>query len=332
MLNLTIQAGVEPGLRFASLLDGQGGCVDLDWAGVETWQADRGFLWIHLEQDTPEAESWITGRSGVDPLVAEALLAEDSRPRVEAFDDGLLLILRGINLAEKEEVELVPVNIWIDAHRLISLRERSHALNALRDIRLALKAGRGPRTPGRLLIQVAEKTARDMEPVLDEINREVEELEDRCIRIGSAELRHTLAEVRRRAIHLRRYLGPQRDALYRLRNEETPILDERDRLRLRGTIDRVVRHIEDLDAFRDRTLLLHEDLTAQLSEKIAPTSNRLTGLAALLLPPGIVAGMLGANIGGIPGQDNPYAFLGLLATVSVIVLIQWLILRRMRWL
>jgi zinc transporter len=332
MLNLNIQAGIEPGLRFAALLDGHGGCVDLDWAGVETWQADSGFLWIHLEQDSPEAERWIAGRSGLDPLVAEALLAEDSRPRVEPFEDGLLLILRGINLAEKDEVELVPVHIWMDSHRLISLRERSHALSALRDIRVALKAGRGPRTPGRLLVQVAEKTARDMEPVLDEMDREVEELEDRCMRIGSAELRQTLVEVRRRAIHLRRYLGPQRDALYRLRNEETPLLDERDRLRLRGTIDRVVRHIEDLDACRDRTLILHEDLTAQLSEKIAKTSNRLTGLAALLLPPGILAGMLGANIGGIPGENNPHAFLGLLLVIIAIVFVQWLVLRRMRWL
>jgi zinc transporter len=332
MLNLNIQAGIEPGLRFASLLDGQGGCLDLDWAGVETWQPDSGFLWIHLEQDAPEAERWITGRSGLDPLVAEALLAEDSRPRVEPFDDGLLLILRGINLAEKDEVELVPVHIWIDAHRLISLRERTHALSALRDIRVALKAGRGPRTPGRLLVQVAEKTARDMEPVLDEIDREVEELEDRCMRIGSAELRQTLSEVRRRAIHLRRYLGPQRDALYRLRNEETALLDERDRLRLRGTIDRVVRHIEDLDACRDRTLILHEDLTAQLSEKIAQTSNRLTGVAALLLPPGIIAGMLGANIGGIPGENNPHAFLEMLLVIIAIVFVQWLVLRRMRWL
>lgn len=332
MLNLNIQAGIEPGLRFASLLDGQGGCVDLDWAGVETWRPGQGFLWIHLEQDTPEAESWLVGRSGIDPLVVEALLAEDLRPRIEPFEDGLLLILRGINLAERDEVELVPVHIWIDAHRLISLRERSHALNALRDIRLALKAGRGPRTAGRLLIQVAEKTARDMEPVLDDMNHEIEELEDRCMRLGSAELRQTLAEVRRRAIHLRRYLGPQRDALYRLRNEDTPMLDERDRLRLRGTIDRVVRHIEDLDAFRDRTLILHEDLTAQLSEKIAQTSNRLTALAALLLPPGIIAGMLGANIGGIPGQDDPHAFFEMLMVVVVIVAVQYVILRCMRWL
>lgn len=328
----TIKAGVEPGLRFASRLDGRGGCTDLDWAGVAAWTPPQGFLWVHLEQDTPEARRWIGERSGLDPLVAEALLAADSRPRIEAFDDGVLLVLRGVNLAEKDGVELVPIHIWIDAHRLVSLREQAHALSALRDIRLALKAGRGPRSAGGLLVQCADKIGQDMDPVLDDLDQRVEALEDHCLDRASHELRQSLSEIRRSAIHLRRYLGPQRDALNRLRTEETSVLDSRDRLRLRGVIDRVARHIEDLDAVRDRTLILHEDLAAQLSERIARTSNRLTGLAALLLPPGLIAGMLGANIGGIPGQDNPHAFLEMLALVAAVVGVQWLILRRMRWL
>lgn len=331
-INEVLQAGLEPGLRFASLLDGRGGCTDLDWAEVHRCARGEGFLWIHLERDTPEATAWVQGNSGVDPLVAEALLATDSRPRVESFDEGLLVVLRGINLAEQDEVELVPIHIWIDSDRLISLRDKDHALSALRDIRLALKAGRGPRSAGVLLLQIAEKVGRDLEPVLDQLDEQIEALEDEIMGKASAELRHKLAALRRQAIHLRRYLGPQREALNRLRNDDTPILDERDRLRLRSVIDRVVRHLEDLDAFRDRTTILHEDLAAQIAESIANTSNRLTGLAALLIPPGLIAGMLGANIGGIPGQDDPYAFVQMVIVVALVALVQWFILRRMRWL
>jgi zinc transporter len=327
-----LQAGVEPGLRFASRLDGRGGCTDLDWSGVASWQAEQGFLWIHLERDTPEAQHFIQSGCKLDPLVAEALLAVDSRPRIEPFDDGLLLVMRGINVEEREEVELVPIHIWIDTERLISLRDRCHALSALRDIRMALKSGRGPRSAGTLLVQIAEKIGRDLDPVLDEIDADVEQLEEQILGRASQELRRNLSDVRRRAVHLRRYLGPQREALGRLRNEDTPILTDRDRMRLRSVLDRVIRHIEDLDAFRDRTMILHEDLAAQISENIAKTSNRLTGLAALLLPPGLIAGMLGANIGGIPGQDDPYAFFQMLGVVLVVVVLQYLLLRRMRWL
>ena len=118
-------------------------------------------------------------------------------------------------------------------------------------------------------------------------------LEDAVIGSASKELRRSLADIRRRAVHLRRYLGPEREALIRLQTEDTRLLDKQDRLRLRCVIDSVIRYLEDMDALRDRTTILHEDLAAQISEKIAQTSNRLTAVAALLLPPSLVAGMLG---------------------------------------
>jgi zinc transporter len=320
---LDLPAGREPGLRFAVVLDGKGGCVELDWQGVAAWQPEHGFLWVHLERDAPEAQAWVMGPSGIDPLISEALVAEDSRPRVEHVDDALLLILRGINLAPGSSLQLVPLHVWITPNRALTLRDKTHALSALRDIRIALKSGRGPRGPGFLLGQIADKMVRDLDPVLEEMEDEVEGLEEEIIGTAMGELR--------RAIHLRRYLGPQRDALYQLRNEDTSILDKRDRMRLRGVIDSLVRHIEDLDAIRDRTSLLHDDLAAMISEKIARTTYRFTAIAGLLLPPSLVAGLLGANIGGIPGQDNPYAFFGLAGLIVFLLSLQALILRRMGW-
>jgi len=63
-----------------------------------------------------------------------------------------------------------------------------------------------------------------------------------------------------------------------------------------------MRFIEYLDAIRDRT---HHpcmnDLGTVISERIARNSNRLAALAALLLPPSVIAGLFGMNVGGIPG-------------------------------
>ncbi|MDG4602206.1 MAG: CorA family divalent cation transporter [Defluviicoccus sp.] len=328
---LDLPAGVEPGLRFAVVLDGKGGCAELDWQGVAAWKPEQGFLWVHLERDAPEAQAWVMGPSGIDPLIAEALIAEDSRPRVEHIDDALLLILRGINLAPGSSLQLVPLHVWIMPSRALTLRDKTHALSALRDIRIALKNGRGPRGPGGLLGQIADKMVRDLDPVLEEMEDEVEGLEEEIIGTAMGELRREIADIRRRAIHLRRYLGPQRDALYQLRNEDTAMLDKRDRMRLRGVIDSLVRHIEDLDAIRDRTSLLHDDLAAMISEKIARTTYRFTAIAGLLLPPSLVAGLLGANIGGIPGQENPDAFFELAGLIVFLLGVQAFILRRMGW-
>ena len=332
MQDPTLQAGIEPGLRFACVLNGKGGCEERNWDGVAAWRPEDGFLWVHLEHDAPEAIAWMREKSGLDPLVAGALLDDESRPTVDTFDSALLLILRGVNIAERDEVELVPMHVWIDQHRAITLRDKDHALSALRDIRIALQAGRGPRKPGGLLVQLCEKIVRDVAPSIDEMEVEVEKLEDAVIGAASRELRRSLADIRRRAVHLRRYLGPEREALIRLQTEDTRLLDKQNRLRLRCVIDSVIRYLEDLDALRDRTTILHEDLAAQISEKIAQTSNRLTAVAALLLPPSLVAGTLGMNVGGIPGEDSPFAFWALSLLMIVLMGMQAFVLRRIGWL
>jgi zinc transporter len=227
---------------------------------------------------------------------------------------------------------LVPMHVWIDQHRAITLRDKHHTLSALRDIRIALQAGRGPRKPGGLLVQFCEKIVRDVAPSIDEMDDEVEKLEDAVSGRASTELRRSLADIRRRAVHLRRYLGPEREALIRLQTEDTRLLDKQNRLRLRCVIDSVIRYLEDLDALRDRTTILHEDLAAQISEKIAQTSNRLTAVAALLLPPSLVAGTLGMNVGGIPGEDSPFAFWALSLLMIVLMGMQAFVLRRIGWL
>jgi zinc transporter len=331
---MDIQTGVQPGLRFAALLDRKGGCRDLDWDGVRAWRPSDGFLWIHLERDDPTAAAWLRHDSHVDPLVALALLAEESRPRVEDVDDSLLVVLRGVNVDDGTgETELVPIHIWAEPDRLISLRDKNHQLNALRNIRLALLTGKGPRSPGGLLAQIAERIVEHLELLLEGLEDLVGELEEDSLENADGpETRARLAGVRRQTVKLRRYLGPQRDALYRIQHDDAAWLSDEAKLRLREVNDKVIRHIEDLDALRDRATILHEDLSAQISERIAVSSNRFTALAALLLPPSLVAGLLGANVGGIPGSGDPFAFWEVCLMVATMLPALWLLLRRLRWL
>jgi zinc transporter len=331
--------GAEPGLRFAVLLDGHGGCQTLDMAGLCRWKPDDGIVWLHFERDHEAAAEWITTKGGFDPLVADALLQEESRPRVEPIDDGLLIILRGVcatppNEAENktDEIDLVPVHIWVDERRLVSLRDSGHYITALRDIRLALEKGKGPRQTGELLALISEKLVRDLEPVLDAMDEEVDELDELIFHGEASEVRERLKLLRRRSVQLRRYLAPQRDALNRIEHDDAPWLKERDKLRFREVIDKLMRFIEYLDAIRDRTGILHDDLSTVISERIARNSNRLAALAALLLPPSVVAGLFGMNVGGIPGVNDTWAFVIIVAFVVITSAVTLMILKRINWL
>ncbi|MGV3549997.1 CorA family divalent cation transporter [Rhizobium sp.] len=331
--------GAEPGLRFALLLDGKGGCKPLTMADLSRWTPADGAVWCHFERDHASANEWVMQKGGFDPLVAEALIAEDSRPRVEPIDDGLLIILRGLCASPPEEaeepredVDLVPLHIWVDDTRLVSLRDSGHYLTALRDIRQALETGKGPRSTGELLAMVSDKLVRDLEPVLDQMDEEVDELDDLVFDGEAGEVRERLKLLRRRSVQLKRYLAPQRDALSRIEHDDAPWLTNRDKLRLREVIDKLMRFIEYLDSIRDRTGILHDDLSTVISERIAHNSNRLAALAALLLPPSLIAGLFGMNVGGIPGVHDGYAFLLVVLLVMLLSAVTLFVLKRINWL
>lgn len=329
-----LKYGAQPGLRFACLLDGKGGCRDIGWPEIEAWQPGDGVLWVHLERDDPAAQDWLRERSGVDRFAADALLAEESRPRVEDWDDALLVVLRGVNRAGENEqlLDLVPLHIWVDSKRVITLRDKDHYLLALRDTREKLMNGKGASRAGALFVRIAERLVRYLEPVVDEFEAKADELDETLLQNTSAECRAGLSDLRRRVIHLRRYLSPQRDALYRLQSEDSSWLKKSDRTRLRETTDRLLRLVESMDAVRDRTTLLHDDLAAQIAEEHSRTSNRLTTIAALLLPPSVFAGMLGANVEGIPFRDNPWAFAATWLILLAMFPIEIWLLRKIKWL
>ncbi|KQV10876.1 magnesium transporter [Rhizobium sp. Root1203] len=338
----TASYGAEPGLRFALLLDGHGGGRQIDMAGVCAWKPEDGAIWLHFERDHPAAAEWVNRQGRFDPFVADALLEEETRPRVEPVDDGLLIILRGVCATSPEEadgphadlpdIDLVPLHLWVDGNRVVSLRDSGHYITALRDIRTAFDKGKGPQRTGDLLALIGEKLVRDLEPVLDSMDEEVDELDEMIFHGDASEVRERLKLLRRRSVQLRRYLAPQRDALNRIEHDDAPWLIERDKLRLREVIDKLMRFIEYLDAIRDRTGILHDDLSTVISERIARNSNRLAALAALLLPPSVVAGLFGMNVGGIPGVNDTWAFIVIVAFVTITSIATLWALRRIGWL
>lgn len=327
--------GAAQGIRFACLLNCSGGCDDLDSQRVWNWRHGDGLLWIHLEREDPECRRWLTEMSGLDPAIVDALLAEESRPRVEAYEDSLMVVLRGVNHNEREEPEdLVPVHLWIDKNRVISIRDKGQILWALREIRESLAAGHGPRNSGALFALIAEKITKNLEPLVDEIEEELDGLDEIMADAPRAEIRKTLSLIRRHSTKLRRWIAPQREAMYRLHHEEMSWLGPRESVQLREVTDRLLRYIESLDSARDRATILHDDLTSLVSEQIGRNSYRLTAVAAVLLPPTLVTGMFGQNLGGLwgAGEGYPWAFTIAVAVEVLMMPFAYLLMRRAKWL
>jgi len=157
-------------------------------------------------------------------------------------------------------------------------------------------------------------------------------MEEEVITSESHALRTNLSEIRRKAIMLRRYLAPQREAMTKLQAENVPWLSDNDRMHLRETTDRLMRYTEDLDSVRDRAAVTQEELLNRLSEQMNMRMYVLSLVAAIFLPLGFLTGLLGINVGGIPGSENQFAFWIFILMLSIIVAFLIVIFKKKKWL
>ena len=140
------------------------------------------------------------------------------------------------------------------------------------------------------------------------MNERVDELEELLLDEKSDVQRTSLSEIRKSAIGLRRFMIPQRDALTTLEIEDLDWLSDRDRSRIREATDRITRLGEELDAIRDRAQVINDQIMGRRAETMNRQMLILSVVAAIFLPLGLITGLLGINVGGIPGADNPWAF------------------------
>jgi len=313
----------------AFVLDGKGGGRATGDAGARRWTPDQGVLWAVLDRSHPQTETFLHKTMGLPLLTCEALLAEDTRPRCLHSAAGLMMILRGVNVNHGSAPDdMVTLRLWIDAEKVLCLRGRP--VLALDDLAARFGTGNGAKFPGGVLVLLVDALTGRLHDVVSNLEDLVDEIEDMVPQTPGPQLRHRLATPRRQVATMRRYLSPQRDMTTRLITEETPLLDASDRLRLREVADDLTRLVEDLDLLRERSMMIHEQIVALAAEQMNKTMYILSLVAAIFLPLTLLTGLLGINVGGLPGAHSPRAFWIVCGLLVVLAGFQWWAFKRRR--
>jgi zinc transporter len=315
----------------ACAFDGAGSAQLITLHGNREWSESAQPLWVQLDYSDPAHSRWLREEAALEEVVVDALLAEDTRPRTTQIGDGLLIALRGVNLNPGADPEdMVSIRLWIDGRRIISTKRRE--MLSVSDITGQLEAGEGPRSTTEFLVELVDRLTWRMSDTIESMEDRAAELEENMLEGAHTELRFELASLRRQAITLRRYLSPQRDALSRLATEKVGWIDDAARIEIREITDRLIRHMEDLDAVRERAAVSQEELLSRLSEQLNQRMYVLSIVAAIFLPLGFFTGLLGINVGGIPGAEDPDAFWVFSGLLLLAVILQLLLFRWKRWL
>lgn len=325
-------AAEADGLICAYLFDGRGGGRELSWAQVHAWKPDQGTLWVHLNRTRKSAEDYIRRGAGLDPTVSEALLVDDTRPRVARQGAGFLVNMRGVNANPGAEPEdMISLRCWVEPKRLITSRARR--LMAVHELRAEIEAGRGPLDDMDCLFRLARLILYRVGVVVGDIDDGIDQLEgDVAGGVIEKKAREKLAMLRRRAITMRRHLAPQRDAFTRLESETHALMDEKDAVQFRDLADTTQRYVEDLDTLRERAVVVQDEIISRFTEEQNRHSYTLSVVAALMLPLSFITSLFGVSFANIPLSNTTDGFMTLIYILAGVAVVQIAIFKFMRWL
>lgn len=320
------------GLIHAFILDGKGRGRKLDdLTDVTRWKPIDGMLWVNLDYAAADAAAWLDDKSNIDRVMREALTDIDPRPRVVLHGDDLMMVTRGINLNQGAEPEdMVSIRVYVEKDRIITLRHRSS--RSIKSIAADLDRGTGPKDIADVVVQLVDRTVDGVVHRVDALSDEIAALEDQVLtEARPGHLRSQIADKRRRAIALRRFLAPQREAFTKLTTVGFSLFTDSHRSQFAEQADRMARTVEELDAARDRASVTQEELSSRMGELTNQRLYVLSIITAVFLPLGFVCSLLGVNVGGVPFKEDDWAFWVLCGAFVVFVWIQLAIFRKRGW-
>lgn len=303
-----------------------------DGALHEALASIDGPVWRHLEATVPESRAWLTGQSGVEPLAVKALLADETRPHYATMETGFVLIARGINVNPNADPEdMVSLRMWCDDERLITVALRP--VKAVEEVRAAAQAtihtGASVKT-GQLVVGLIERLTLRIRNTARTLEQDVDELEDSLLDTNDGDFRASLKSIRRRTIWIKRFAEPQGDALLDAIANAPGWVTKGQLSHLRQLADASLRNVESLEAVRQHSILLQDHFSNESEESTKRMTYLLTLIASIFLPLNLVAGLLGANVGGIPLAGSPWGFVILCGIVVLLGLAGWLAYLRFR--
>lgn len=285
-----------------------------------------GWVWRHVRGAQADAFFGAFKKAGAGSTLAELLSEEDVRAFCGGDHDGegVALILRGINFDPNREPEdAIALRIYVS--------DRAITTASLKRVRAVERTGRMAfdafASPFDVLLALTDELNEGWREAARECEAMVGVLEDSAISETGVDL-GALQVLRRRVIGFTRHVGPYADMLDRLADRERGHLDETRLERARALAHAARRVVDVLAAVRDHAGAVQALADSIAAERARVASHRLAVVAAIFLPLNLVAAVMGANVGGVPGSSWPWGFIALSAILAGLGVATWAAMRR----
>ncbi len=294
-------------------------------------------LWVDISSFTSADAPILLDVFGFHHLSVEDCLDNVHYPKIEQFPEYLFVILHAVESGEKR-LPTSEVDFFVAPKTLVTVHQRpSRVLDEVRR-HMAEGAHLNSLSPERLFAELASRYVDEYFPLLDGLDREIDQIEDVIFRrsgdftSGTTETVNRFLTAKKRITVLRRLLTPQRDVFSRLMRSEFSLVSLQTVVYFRDVYDRLFRITEMLDSFRDVLSSTLEAHLSVVSNRLNEVMKVLTIVTVILLPLTVVTGIYGMNFRYMPEIGKPWGYPWALGLMVVIVVGLVSYFRRKRWL
>ena len=333
MTQATDAADTDTPLLFGRVLDGEGRARVIGWDEAVDWKpaSPTEVLWLHICRNRDGVQDWLEGQLDIPEPTAELLISDETRPRAFREGEALVGTLRGINFNPGAEPEdMISMQFWSDGQRLITLRR--HPLQTPREVVALLDRGDGPGDAGATITLLAELLIARMSQSIVDMNTVLDDLEHDDPEEHAESMLKRISIIRRNCLGFKRHMAPQHEALEQISRDAPAWFEDHDRREIAESIARLRRYLDDIDISKESALVLQDEIRARSLASSEHATYMLTIVAGIFLPLGFLTGLLGINVGGMPGMDDPDAFWGVVAMCGLLFVVLIVVFRRLRWL
>jgi magnesium transporter len=240
------------------------------------------------------------------PLVLEDVVNMGERPKIEDYEDQLLIIARMVVPKERtygfysEQVSLV-----LGQNYLLTVQEEPEH-DCLESVRVRIDRNKGIiRRQGAdyLAYALLDAIIDGFFPVLELYGERLEELEEEVIFSPTRQTLQQIYQIRRELLQLRRAIWPQRDAISSLIRDGSELISDDVRMYLRDCYDHAVQVMDMVETYRELSSGLMDVYLSAVSNKMNEIMKLLTVVSSIFIPLTFVAGIYGMNFNT---EKSPY--------------------------
>lgn len=292
-------------------------------------------FWIYHIGNLEMAEEWLSQCLKLDTHSVAALCEDSTRPRAFMNDQNdLVAIIRGLKREEENLPDLVSLRILMQKNILFTLGNK-HISVVQRLFENGTKSSARYNSTQQILWKICSLVVEDIADSMRDLEEAIQQVEDWWESEHSLD-NEKLHQNRMFIAHAKRYLVPQQDIFHRMEQLLIETFTETKERKLmhfrwREIIYLAKRDNEALFGAHERINILKDSAQQNNAQRLNRIMYSLTLVATFFLPLTFISSLLGMNVGGIPAQNQPYAFMVVCLGLAAIFLVQLFIFKRLNW-